>query len=80
METSFYVVLVTVFVLDLWAITAINRSHLYERRQIGWQTVVVLLVPAIGSLLVLLMLWSQRSSPSREKSDTVHEHWQNPQD
>ena len=80
METSFYIVLVAVFVLDAWAITAITRSRIYGKSQIGWQTIVVFLVPVIGSLLVLVLLWSQRSSQLQGKSETVHEHWENPQD
>jgi hypothetical protein len=80
METSAYVVLATVFALDIWALVAITRSPLYGKSQVGWQTIVVFLVPIIGSLLVLVMLWSQRSSPVQRKSETVHEHWENPQD
>ena len=80
METFVSAFLTTAVALDVWAVAAVIRSRHYGKSQIAWQAVVVLLLPVLGSLLVLVLLWSQRSSPVQRRSDTNHEHWENAQD
>ena len=59
----------------------VARSAAYTHRQVLAQSVVVWLLPIVGALLVVVVLWSQRPQPfSKRVQGADPENWQNAQE